>query len=377
MTEVELHTSAIGSKAPLPRPVVFAAISDTHNKHDFVSIPPGVDVLLHAGDMTVGGKASEVAACARWLRKLPIPAKVVIPGNHDRSLEIGASGSSAAAVSELAGEPAQEDGVIFLHQRSAVVNGINIWGSGFQPAFWGAFQRERGAAIAAAWDAIPTDADIVITHGPAAGHGDAVWKGRREESVGCEDLLATVTTRVRPAVCVAGHIHEGYGCTLHPATLHIGGSAGPAPTKSAAAASAAAAAPSSSTGEPGEDGHIVFINAATCNLRYQPANRPVIFTVVRRPDGASEPVPIQPPCGLPAETKPLHVAYSPSRRLDVAVWSYGLTAAASAPPKPSEGLPTPAPSKPISDTSAAGGAGSDTSSAVRSSASSVDIGTRP
>lgn len=74
--------------------------------------------------------------------------------------------------------------------------GFLVFGSPVTPAFWGAFNVRRGAPLAALWAAIPDGADVVVTHGPAAGHGD--WVPRKREHVGCEDLLR----EVRPCVSV-------------------------------------------------------------------------------------------------------------------------------------------------------------------------------
>jgi hypothetical protein len=76
--------------------------------------------------------------------------------------------------------------------------GFTVWGAPWQPRFWGAFNLRRGADIAAMWAQIPDTADVVVTHGPAAGHGDFVPRSR--EHAGCEDLLREVRARC----CVSG-----------------------------------------------------------------------------------------------------------------------------------------------------------------------------
>jgi len=55
------------------------------------------------------------------------------------------------------------------------------------------------------WSKIPSGTDILITHGPPKGHGDANMSGL---ACGCEELLATIQ-RIKPALHVFGHIHEG------------------------------------------------------------------------------------------------------------------------------------------------------------------------
>ena len=54
-------------------------ISDTHNGHRKLEVPPG-DLLIHCGDMTNGGSAPELRQVNEWLGTLPHPHKVVIAG---------------------------------------------------------------------------------------------------------------------------------------------------------------------------------------------------------------------------------------------------------------------------------------------------------
>ena len=53
---------------------------------------------------------------------------------------------------------------------------------------------------------IPSDIDILITHGPPVGHGDLCQDGNR---AGCVQLLHTIQQRIHPRYHVFGHIHEG------------------------------------------------------------------------------------------------------------------------------------------------------------------------
>lgn len=60
------------------------------------------------------------------------------------------------------------------------------------------------------WKAIPSDIDILVTHSPPAGYCDTsdYWgKG------GCDSLTKAVQ-KVRPALHVCGHCHEGRGAQI-------------------------------------------------------------------------------------------------------------------------------------------------------------------
>ena len=70
-----------------------------------------------------------------------------------------------------------------------------------------AFNRTRGRNIRKHWEHIPSDVDVLITHGPPLGILDETMHG---ECVGCEDLLEKINT-VKPKYHIFGHIHEGYG----------------------------------------------------------------------------------------------------------------------------------------------------------------------
>lgn len=83
-----------------------------------------------------------------------------------------------------------------------------------------AFNRSRGPEIAAYWDLIAKDTNILITHGPAYNILDKTVHG---ESVGCEDLLAKIE-EIKPKYHICGHIHEAYGIVEKEATTFINAS---------------------------------------------------------------------------------------------------------------------------------------------------------
>ena len=88
------------------------------------------------------------------------------------------------------------------------------------------------------WSQIPTDTDILLTHGPPYGIMDLCKSG---ESAGSATLLKQVLTRIKPIYHIFGHIHETYGEYQHP------------------------------------DIRTKFINASTCTYHYKPKNMPVVF----------------------------------------------------------------------------------------------------
>lgn len=184
-------------------------LSDTHNLHDSLDVPPG-DVLIHAGDFTGRGRPEEIERFGAFLAGLPHRHKIVIAGNHDFLFE-----RDPARARELLGD------VTYLEDAGARVDGLSVWGSPWQPRFhdW-AFNLDRGAAIAAKWALVPDDVDVLVTHGPPFGVLDATFDGRR---VGCEELDHALE-RLRPKLHVFGHIHESYGARERASTLFVNAS---------------------------------------------------------------------------------------------------------------------------------------------------------
>lgn len=218
----------------------FVAISDTHNYHSLLPLPPPpdaqIDVLLHAGDWSNVGEQADVDAFTSWIRALPLKFKVVIAGNHDVSFDesaylpslrrrfnhrttVDSKAAKAALTAGFAHEafdaattpfPAfdPEGGVAYLEDSGISIAGIRIWGSPWQPEFynWG-YNLPTGEPLRRVWSLIPSNTQVLMTHGPPLGHGDLCLPHRNR--AGCVDLLMECTTRIHPRFHVFGHIHEG------------------------------------------------------------------------------------------------------------------------------------------------------------------------
>lgn len=180
-------------------------ISDTHNKHTKLALP-ACDILIHAGDFSGKGREKEIYAFLEWFAsdKVPGTYKIFIAGNHDFGMESEERGAYEKRALEL--------GLIYLNDSGATINGIKIWGSPMTPWFhdW-AFNRHRGEEIRKHWEMIPTDVDILITHGPPMGILDKTWRG---QNVGCEELKKIILEEKKfhkLRLHVFGHIHEDKG----------------------------------------------------------------------------------------------------------------------------------------------------------------------
>ncbi|MFM7203120.1 MAG: metallophosphatase domain-containing protein [Myxococcota bacterium] len=204
-------------------------ISDTHNQHQGIEVPPG-DVLIHAGDLTGRGRTYEVEDAVTWLLDQPHRHKILVAGNHDwlfqRQPEL-----ARALVAELH----------YLEDSGCELEGLHFWGSPWQPWFcdW-AFNLKTRQELHDRWKLIPSHTDVLITHGPPFGIMDKV---EHSKSVGCEALLETVE-RIEPRLHVFGHIHEGHGQQ--------------------------------------QRGRTLFVNASICDEAYRPVLKPIVVELSGR-----------------------------------------------------------------------------------------------
>lgn len=184
-------------------------ISDTHNKHKIIPkdwlVP--ADVIVHSGDISGRGYFAEIEDFLNWYSKLTqYTYKILIAGNHDFGFQ-----DNPNKVRELL---EKFPNIIYLQDSGVEILGVNFWGSPWQPTFFNwAFNLDRGLPLKEKWDLIPSNTDVLITHGPAKGYGDKVinrYSPSGGENVGCEDLLQTIL-EIKPKLFCCGHIHQAQG----------------------------------------------------------------------------------------------------------------------------------------------------------------------
>jgi len=214
-------------------------ISDTHNRHKQIKWGntdlSKVDVIVHSGDISGMGRRSEVEAFFKWWKVLPCQYKVLISGNHDLCFDSIINGTEIENSWDdnpgphphwLAREiKSYTDmyGHYYLENQGVEIEGVNFWGSPITPTFgygW-AFNKNRGADIKEVWDEIPSNTDVLITHGPPLHMGD--YAEMSQVFVGCEDLRKRIKI-VKPLLHLCGHIHEGYGYAYDEDTNYFNGS---------------------------------------------------------------------------------------------------------------------------------------------------------
>lgn len=182
-----------------------------HRAEHELKLPEG-DILIHAGDFDINSP-DDFNYAIKWMDKQPFKYKVLIGGNHDFYLE------------KLYKTKARYEGFpkhfYYLCNEWVKIEGIKIWGSPFSPIFndW-AFMEDL-ATLKEAWDLIPSDTDIVVTHCPAFGINDQVQPSFI--SVGCPALRDKLKS-IKPKYHICGHIHEAYGVYQDEHTTYINAS---------------------------------------------------------------------------------------------------------------------------------------------------------
>lgn len=178
-------------------------ISDTHTYHGLLTVPEGIDMVIHSGDATNPrdpyASEQEMLNFISWFGSLPIKHKVFVAGNHDLCIERN-------LITKI---DFMKNGIVYLENDYAEVEGIKIWGSPFTPTFgqgW-AFNKKR-SALHDIWKEIPDDVDIVVVHGPPKGILDLAY-----HQLNCIEFCGDEALRKRmyllnPKLCLFGHIHN-------------------------------------------------------------------------------------------------------------------------------------------------------------------------
>jgi Icc-related predicted phosphoesterase len=168
-------------------------ISDTHGAHP--ALPPG-DLLAHCGDLTHFGSFAELRAEVEWLKSLLFRHVILIGGNHDIAL-----GNLCDKKLEDQTRKLLFGHIHYLRDSGVTVEGVRFWGTPWIPPYAGVFNLPEDE-LREKWDVIPSDTDVLITHGPPAGILDG---GTGSES------LTQALRRIQPTIHCFGHVHDHRG----------------------------------------------------------------------------------------------------------------------------------------------------------------------
>lgn len=170
--------------------------SDTHSRHNELSIPENIDLTLHCGDHSnykqPSLNESEAVEFFEWFNAIDAGYKICIAGNHD------------AAVYKGLVNPRDYSDIIYLEHSYADICGLKIFGSPYTPSFNNWYYNVKRNRLHDYWKHIPEDTDILMTHGPVKGIADIdpEW-----EHAGDKSLLNHLL-RVKPKIFAHGHFHN-------------------------------------------------------------------------------------------------------------------------------------------------------------------------
>jgi Icc-related predicted phosphoesterase len=148
--------------------------------------------------MTAGGTMPELDIFAYELRSNPdVEHILLVPGNHDRQFQ-----QKLYRAKELF-----DDRVKILIDEGVTIGGKMFYGSPWTPPFmkWWFMAHEQELEIL--YRAMPTEIDVLITHGPPYSVLDP---GHDKKSAGSRALALAITRR-KIAHHIFGHLHSAGG----------------------------------------------------------------------------------------------------------------------------------------------------------------------
>lgn len=179
--------------------MIIKAVSDTHRGHvDYTDLLKDCDIIIHAGDADAYDEMT-YETFKKWAIKVSKQAKfgmILVPGNHDRFI---------ADDPDYIKEDFLGTDVHLLINDYIELGGLKIFGSPYSLAFgdtWTAFAGDESDLEKKAWNKIPQELDILITHTPP-------WSVL-DSYLGSRSLLLKVQ-ETKPKIHIFGHIHQGSG----------------------------------------------------------------------------------------------------------------------------------------------------------------------
>tara|TARA_R110002124_G_scaffold281430_1_gene455656 strand:+ start:9732 stop:10418 length:687 start_codon:yes stop_codon:yes gene_type:complete len=179
-------------------------ISDSHSYHELLNIPNNIDIVIHSGDFTnyydTYKNEPEALNFLHWYGNINIPIKILIAGNHD---------AYAHSVSKKFKEWCKHYNIIYLENDYIDIEGIKIFGSPNTPSFGNWYFMKDRSKMDKHWKQVDENVDIFIVHGPPKGILDLSESKLGDlEFCGCSSLKNHIINRIKPKLCLFGHIHN-------------------------------------------------------------------------------------------------------------------------------------------------------------------------
>lgn len=201
------------------------ATSDFHGMLPPVEDVTPCDVLVIAGDIAPdhpAGKRERYALDdngasfqADWLQEEFQPWLDSLGGQVRHVLAVWGNHDFVGEPNRFGVEPPALEGITLLNDESIVIDGVKFHGTPWVPglprwAFYGSEEFLKARA-----ESIPSDVDVLISHGPPYGTADFVAPQFGSLSVGDRAMAGTLGSLYSPQVFICGHIHEQYGTHEH------------------------------------------------------------------------------------------------------------------------------------------------------------------
>lgn len=194
------------------------ALSDLHGCL-LDSLPTG-DILVIAGDICPATDHSIdyqkwwlEHRFNLWLESLPFKDIVGICGNHDFIFQ-----EAPFLVPELKWN--------YLQQSDVIIDNIKFYGYPHTPIFYNWAFNCTTEQLKIICDGIPSDTNVLITHGPAYGILDCVTESNKKLSGNLGDI--NITNRIKGLpnlkLHISGHIHSGHGMIKHDNIISVNAS---------------------------------------------------------------------------------------------------------------------------------------------------------
>lgn len=206
------------------RPLRVVVISDTHEFHRHLVLPPG-DVLIHCGDVLTLDRLNfgvisnyNIKDFFEWFNSQPFALRIVIGGNHDHQFQkLGKATIKALAYPSVYVEDELLDigGLRILGTPRSTPNSKRSGNEAFQTLPWvNSLPNDiivfdvRPSTLDA--EADPAQHAVAVMRREDVPNADHVDFFLTHGSVNCSDVRRSVRS-VAPALHFCGHVHEMHG----------------------------------------------------------------------------------------------------------------------------------------------------------------------
>jgi len=175
------------------------------DNHDHSIMLPKADVLIHTGDFSFLPREvdhsfalQEFSRFAAWMNYQDFKHKIYVPGNHDQFVEKNLSLAKDTLDAHI------------LIDEEIEIEGYKFYGSPWTIHFCSWYWAKDYSQLEHIYDQIPSDTDVLVTHGPPWSILDQPLP-KSKENLGCRHLYNKISKLNNLKVHFFGHIHGSAG----------------------------------------------------------------------------------------------------------------------------------------------------------------------